>query len=173
MKPEGSLTIVGAGLAGTLLATLLAQRGWRVEVFERRGDPRLHGYAGGRSINLALAERGLSNGRRSALRARVQRNPVRMVTGAAASLIRSIDGGPAIRLDAYGSVVQDNLVSGSVFGLDIGGKYNVIRDNHFASCGTAIRFFAPATYQDNLARCTVGFPTTGCTPSARPSSSAG
>jgi kynurenine 3-monooxygenase len=28
-------------------------------VFERRGDPRLHGYAGGRSINLALAERGL------------------------------------------------------------------------------------------------------------------
>jgi len=56
--PE-SLTIIGAGLAGALLATLLAQRGWRVEVFERRGDPRLHGYAGGRSINLALAERGL------------------------------------------------------------------------------------------------------------------
>lgn len=54
-----SLTIVGAGLAGALLATLLAQRGWRVDVFERRGDPRLHGYAGGRSINLALAERGL------------------------------------------------------------------------------------------------------------------
>ena len=49
-----------------------------------------------RSMEAALAERGLSNGRRSALRARVQRNPVRMVTGAAASLIRSIDGGPAI-----------------------------------------------------------------------------
>ncbi|MEO6228142.1 MAG: NAD(P)/FAD-dependent oxidoreductase [Thermomonas sp.] len=53
------LTIVGAGLAGGLLATLLAQRGWSVDVFERRGDPRVHGYAGGRSINLALAERGL------------------------------------------------------------------------------------------------------------------
>lgn len=38
-----------------------------------------------RSMEQALAERGLSNGRRSALRARVQRNPVRMVTGAAAS----------------------------------------------------------------------------------------
>ncbi|QER88900.1 NADH-quinone oxidoreductase subunit NuoF family protein [Streptomyces tendae] len=49
-----------------------------------------------RSMEQALAERGLSNGRRSVLRARVQRNPVRMVTGAAASLIRSIDGGPAI-----------------------------------------------------------------------------
>lgn len=54
-----SVTIIGAGLAGALLATLLAQRRWQVEVFERRGDPRLHGYAGGRSINLALAERGL------------------------------------------------------------------------------------------------------------------
>ena len=52
------LTIVGGGLAGALLATLLAQRGWSVDVFEKRGDPRVHGYAGGRSINLALAERG-------------------------------------------------------------------------------------------------------------------
>ena len=33
------LTIVGAGLAGGLLATLLAQRGWSVDVFERRGAP--------------------------------------------------------------------------------------------------------------------------------------
>lgn len=53
------ITIVGAGLAGALLATLLAQRGWRVDVYEKRGDPRLKGYEGGRSINLALAERGL------------------------------------------------------------------------------------------------------------------
>ena len=54
-----SLSIVGAGLAGALLATLLARRGWTVDVFERRGDPRILGFAGGRSINLALAERGL------------------------------------------------------------------------------------------------------------------
>ena len=59
MKPSGSLTIVGAGLAGALLATLLARRGWSVDVFEKRPDPRARGYEGGRSINLALAERGL------------------------------------------------------------------------------------------------------------------
>ena len=53
------ISIIGGGLAGALLAALLAQRGWRVEVYERRGDPRVEGYAGGRSINLALAERGL------------------------------------------------------------------------------------------------------------------
>ena len=59
MARDRHITIVGAGLAGALLATLLAQRGWSVDVFERRGDPRIEGYAGGRSINLALAERGL------------------------------------------------------------------------------------------------------------------
>ena len=59
MSGQRQLTIVGAGLAGALLATLLARRGWNVDVFERRGDPRIEGYAGGRSINLALAERGL------------------------------------------------------------------------------------------------------------------
>lgn len=54
-----NVTIVGGGLVGALLATLLAQRGFSVDVFERRSDPRRAGYAGGRSINLALAERGL------------------------------------------------------------------------------------------------------------------
>lgn len=52
------ITIIGAGLAGALLATLLARRGWQVDVYEKRGDPRVRGYGGGRSINLALAERG-------------------------------------------------------------------------------------------------------------------
>ena len=53
-----SITLIGAGLAGALLAILLARRGWQVDVHEKRGDPRLKGYEGGRSINLALAERG-------------------------------------------------------------------------------------------------------------------
>ncbi|HEY5802993.1 MAG TPA: NAD(P)/FAD-dependent oxidoreductase [Lysobacter sp.] len=52
------ITLIGAGLAGAVLATLLVQRGWSVDVYEKRGDPRLKGYQGGRSINLALAERG-------------------------------------------------------------------------------------------------------------------
>ncbi|HJT98543.1 MAG TPA: NAD(P)/FAD-dependent oxidoreductase [Rhodanobacteraceae bacterium] len=56
---RNEITIVGAGLVGALLATLLAQRGFTVTVYERRADPRVAGYAGGRSINLALAERGL------------------------------------------------------------------------------------------------------------------
>src|SRR5690606_11370020 len=52
------LTIIGAGLAGAVLATLLARRGWDVEVYEKRDDPRKRDLERGRSINLALAERG-------------------------------------------------------------------------------------------------------------------
>lgn len=55
---DKSITIIGAGLAGCLLAILLTRQGWRIELYERRGDPRIKGYEGGRSINLALAERG-------------------------------------------------------------------------------------------------------------------
>ena len=56
--PNKSLTIIGAGLAGALLGALLAQRGWTVTIYEKRPDPRIAGFEGGRSINLALAERG-------------------------------------------------------------------------------------------------------------------
>lgn len=51
--------IVGAGLAGSLLGVSLARAGWRVRIVERRADPRVRGYVGGRSINLALSVRGL------------------------------------------------------------------------------------------------------------------
>lgn len=54
-----NIVIVGAGLAGSLLAVYLARAGHRVRVFERRPDPRAAGYIGGRSINLALSARGI------------------------------------------------------------------------------------------------------------------
>jgi kynurenine 3-monooxygenase len=56
---ERGVNIVGAGLAGSLLAILLARRGYRVTVYERRADPRGADYDAGRSINLALAARGI------------------------------------------------------------------------------------------------------------------
>jgi len=50
--------LIGAGLAGPLLATYLAQRGYSVEIFERRPDMRKESISAGRSINLALSTRG-------------------------------------------------------------------------------------------------------------------
>jgi kynurenine 3-monooxygenase len=51
-------TIVGGGLVGSLLACYLSKRGHQVKVFERRADPRGRDVEAGRSINLALSERG-------------------------------------------------------------------------------------------------------------------
>jgi kynurenine 3-monooxygenase len=52
------VTIVGAGPVGIVLAILLAQRGYEVDVYEGHPDPRVNPRPGGRSINLTLAERG-------------------------------------------------------------------------------------------------------------------
>ncbi len=53
------VTIVGGGLVGCLLAILLQKRGYRVQIFEQRSDPRQQGAAGGRSINLIVTSRGI------------------------------------------------------------------------------------------------------------------
>jgi kynurenine 3-monooxygenase len=56
---QQALNIVGAGLAGALLAVLLARRGYQITLYDRRPDPRETTAEGGRSINLALAARGI------------------------------------------------------------------------------------------------------------------
>jgi kynurenine 3-monooxygenase len=54
------IIIIGAGLAGSLLAIYLARRGFSVDVFEARPDMRTAETGGGRSINLALSDRGIA-----------------------------------------------------------------------------------------------------------------
>jgi kynurenine 3-monooxygenase len=67
MSSDNDVAVVGAGLAGCLLACFLARRGYRVTLYERRGDPRTGPTERGRSINLALSERGLDALRRVGL----------------------------------------------------------------------------------------------------------
>jgi kynurenine 3-monooxygenase len=52
------ITIAGAGLVGSLWAVYMARRNYEVHVFERRSDMRKNFKEGGRSINLALSDRG-------------------------------------------------------------------------------------------------------------------
>lgn len=53
------VTIIGAGLVGSLLSIYLSKRGYKVRMYERRGDMRKEAMSAGRSINLALSDRGL------------------------------------------------------------------------------------------------------------------
>lgn len=65
------VVVVGAGLSGSLMAVLLARRGCRVQVFERRPDPRVRSGDHGRSINLGLSQRGITALRHAGLLDRV------------------------------------------------------------------------------------------------------
>jgi kynurenine 3-monooxygenase len=53
------ISICGAGLVGSLLSIFLVKKGYAVRVFEKRFDPRKHQVDAGRSINLAISQRGL------------------------------------------------------------------------------------------------------------------
>ncbi len=57
MKKE--ITIIGAGLVGSLLSIYLSKRGYGVRIYERRPDMRKEKLIAGRSINLALSDRGI------------------------------------------------------------------------------------------------------------------
>src|SRR5258706_12135108 len=59
IRDFASVNIVGAGPTGALLAILLQRRGLKVTLYESRRDPRGNSGESGRSINLALADRGM------------------------------------------------------------------------------------------------------------------
>ena len=59
MNKKDKILVIGAGLCGSLLALRLAQRGFKIEVYESRSDLRNSDISAGRSINLALSDRGL------------------------------------------------------------------------------------------------------------------
>ncbi|GLI01574.1 FAD-dependent oxidoreductase [Phytohabitans aurantiacus] len=99
------VAVVGAGLSGSLLACFLARRGHAVTVYERRSDPRTARVPveRGRSINLALSERGLDALRRLGLDEQVMAEALPMrgrmvhpVRGAPDFQQYSVDGTRAI-----------------------------------------------------------------------------
>ncbi|MFP2925612.1 FAD-dependent oxidoreductase [Pyxidicoccus sp. 3LG] len=73
-----TVTVVGAGLVGSLLAMYLARRGHSVEVLERRPDMRREVIDAGRSINLAISTRGLHALRKVGLEAEALKHAIPM-----------------------------------------------------------------------------------------------
>ncbi|HEX2900847.1 MAG TPA: NAD(P)-binding protein, partial [Bacteroidia bacterium] len=59
INSEAPIILLGAGLSSGLMAAYLGRRGFKVEVYERRPDPRTTDLYVGKSINLAISVRGL------------------------------------------------------------------------------------------------------------------
>jgi kynurenine 3-monooxygenase len=120
MSSDDDVAVVGAGLAGCLLACFLARRGLRVRLYERRGDPRVGTQEQGRSINLAISERGLDALRRVGLAERVLAGALpmrgRMIHPVAGPLSRqpySADEGRAINSIGR-AALNDSLLAAAV-----------------------------------------------------------
>ncbi|MEO8147354.1 MAG: NAD(P)/FAD-dependent oxidoreductase [Bacteroidia bacterium] len=58
MSNNKNVIVLGAGLVGSLLGIVLSKRGYNVTIYERRADMRKENISAGRSINLALSDRG-------------------------------------------------------------------------------------------------------------------
>jgi kynurenine 3-monooxygenase len=107
--------IVGAGLAGSLLACYLAKLGFRVAVYERRSDPRKAGYAGGRSINLALSARGLWALDGVGLKEEILTHAIPM----RGRIMHASEANPKLVFQAYGSRPEHAINSISRGGLNL------------------------------------------------------
>ena len=125
---ERQITIVGAGLAGALLGAMLARDGWQVDLYERRGDPRVQGYAGGRSINMALAERGRHALQQAGIEDKVMARTV-MMRG---RMVHFTDGSQ--QLQRYGR--DDSEVIWSVHR----GNLNITLLDHAEAAGARVHF---------------------------------
>ena len=72
------ITIVGAGLVGSLCALYLTKRGHKVSIYERRNDLRSEIITAGKSINLALSERGWTALRKVAAQTEIKKIAIPM-----------------------------------------------------------------------------------------------
>jgi kynurenine 3-monooxygenase len=100
-----SVTVVGAGLVGSLLAIYLARRGFQVEVLERRPDMRREAIGAGRSINLAISTRGLYALRRVGLEDEALRHAIPM----RGRMIHPVSG--ELAFQAYGKDASQHINS--------------------------------------------------------------
>lgn len=107
------ITLIGAGLAGSLMSLMLANRGFTVKVYEKRADMRLTEMSAGRSINLALSARGISALRKAGVEAEVIKDVLPMK----GRLIHSINGEKS--LQPYSGREGDYINSVSRGGLNV------------------------------------------------------
>ena len=112
MGAEKHIALIGAGLAGSLLAIFLARRGLRVSVYERQPDMRRHEIPAGRSINLALAHRGI----RALHAVGLDREVEKLLIPMRGRMLHDLDG--KLTLTPYGRTPEEVIYSVSRPGLN-------------------------------------------------------
>jgi kynurenine 3-monooxygenase len=100
-----NITIVGAGLAGSLLAVYMAKKGFAVNVYERRPDMRLENISAGKSINLALSLRGIHALKEVGLYEKIKEISIPMY----GRMIHTLDG--TTQLQPYGKDMSEYINS--------------------------------------------------------------
>ncbi|MBT8144312.1 MAG: NAD(P)-binding protein, partial [Gammaproteobacteria bacterium] len=100
-----SVTLLGAGLAGSLLAIYLARRGYELDVYEKRPDMRAVDIPAGRSINLALANRGI----RALREVGLYRQVTELLTPMRGRMLHDVDGD--LQFQAYGKSDDEVIYS--------------------------------------------------------------
>ncbi|MFF4771235.1 FAD-dependent oxidoreductase [Microtetraspora fusca] len=124
-----NVAVVGAGLTGCLLACYLARRGLDVTVYERRSDPRAGTPERGRSINLAISERGLDALRRIGLEGQVMADALPM----RGRMIHPVDGPLDFQPYSHDGEMAINSISR-------GALNNTLLDAAEAAPGVKVRF---------------------------------
>lgn len=87
------ISILGAGLVGSVLAVLLRKKGYEVTIYERRADMRINPLAAGRSINLAMSNRGWKTLELAGLRADIEDIAIPMY----GRFLHQLDGSTALQ----------------------------------------------------------------------------
>ena len=105
MPADQPVRIAGEGPSGALLAILLERRGFRVELYEARPDPRDGAGDSGRSINLALADRGIHALREAGVFAEIAPGLVPM----RGRMIHALDG--SLSFQPYGQRAAEVIYS--------------------------------------------------------------
>ena len=105
MSNKDNLVIIGAGLAGPLMATYLSNLGYNVDIYERRPDMRYIDQSAGKSINLALSKRGIRALRDIGLYEKIKSKLIPMK----GRMIHNIDG--STQLQKYGQKTNEVIYS--------------------------------------------------------------
>lgn len=136
-----TITLIGAGLAGTLLSVYLAKSGYTVELYERRPDMRAQDMRAGRSINLAMSVRGFHALNEVGLKDKIRRIAIPMK----GRMLHSTDG--KLGFVPYGNKPHEVIYSVSRAELN-----KTLLDATERQFGTKIHFMQRCTGVDLRAR---------------------